>query len=233
MVYYITKTNPNLAHLPLDERILILPLITLKTKFVENIQEKLQACDSLIFTSKNAIYALNENLKSKNLQDLWKSLPNFVIGKGSANALEFLELKAEFIASNAYGEVFVNELIPLLKEKKPLFVRAKKIASKIPEVLRQNGISFQEVIIYENLLNTLENPPKLKKDSIVVFGAPSHIQAFLLNFTWDCSFCALCIGKTTSNAAKELLGEEAKILQSPKPEFKSTLEFALKLESNI
>lgn len=232
MVYYITKTNPNLAHFPLDKRVLILPLITLQTQFIENLQEKLQACDSLIFTSKNAIIALNENLQSKGLKNLWESLPNFVIGQGSANALIALGLKADFIASSAYGDVFAQELIPLLKGKKPLFVRAEKIASKIPEILRENGIALQEIIVYKNILKILENPPELQKDSIIVFSAPSHIRAFLLNFTWRDSFCALCLGASTKKAAEQLL-KNAKILQSPKLDIKLTLEFALKLESKI
>lgn len=232
MVYYITKTNPNLAHLPLDERVLTLPLITIKTQFIEDIKEKLQACDSLIFTSKNAIYALSENLKFRDFKSIWASLPNFVIGKGSADALESLGFKAHFVASSAYGEVFARELIPHLKHKQPLFVRAKKIASKLPEILRNNGIYLQEVIVYESLLNLLESPPKLQKNSIIIFGAPSHIRAFLLNFTWDLSFCALCIGKTTSAAAIKLLGEEAKIMEAPIPEFKSALEFALNIYKN-
>ncbi|MCI5969080.1 uroporphyrinogen-III synthase [Helicobacter sp.] len=236
MVYYITKTNPNLAHLPFVQQIQILPLIILQTQFVENLQEKLQACDSLIFTSKNAVYALKENLESLKdsiaLKQLWAQLPNFVIGQGSANALETLGLKADFIASRAYGDVFAQELIPLLRNKKPLFLRAKKIASNIPKILRENGIFLEEVIVYENILNLLKNPPKLQKDSIIIFSAPSHIKAFLRNFTWESSFCALCIGKSTSLAAKELLGDfcALKILQAPKPDSKSVLEFALSLE---
>lgn len=230
MVYYITKTHPNLAHLKLDARVMILPLITLQTCFVEDLEEKLAMCDSLIFTSKNGIHAFWENLQSRDpsLRKLWLGLPNFVIGEASAKALNALGMKAEFIASSAYGDVFAKELVLYLKGKKPLFLRAKRIASNLPEVLRSSGIPLQEAIVYENIPHRLDNPPKLQQDSIIIFGAPSHIRAFLLNFSWDRSFCALCIGAKTSMAARELLaGGELKILQAPQPSFQSALELAL------
>ncbi|MBX7490262.1 uroporphyrinogen-III synthase [Helicobacter turcicus] len=239
MIYYITKTNPDLTYFPFDERVWILPLITLQTQFAKDIEQKLKASDSLIFTSKNAIYAFNENLESLDngtaLKELWARLPNFVIGQGSANALKDLGIEASFIASSAYGEIFAQELIPHLKKKNPLFLRAKKIASKLPEILRENGIALEEVIVYKNTPNFLENPPKLQKDSIIIFSAPSHIKAFLLNFRWESSFYALCIGKSTSAAARELLKGfgTLKILQSPKPDFSSVLEFALSLQGDF
>ncbi|TLD84080.1 uroporphyrinogen-III synthase [Helicobacter sp. MIT 11-5569] len=232
MVYYITKTNPNLAHLPITKDVAILPLITLQTQFVSNIGTQLQQCDSLIFTSKNAIYALNENLESLEqsnaLKERWKSLPNFVIGQGSANALKELGMQAEFIATRAYGEIFAQELMTLLQGKKPLFLRAKKIASEIPKILRENGIALQEAILYENTPNLLENPPKLQRGSMILFSAPSHIEAFLLNFVWDCSYIAICIGASTKKAAQKLL-QNAEILQSPEPNAHCALEFALRL----
>ena len=46
------------------------------------------------------------------------------------------------------------------------------------------------------------------------------------NFSWEDDYIALCIGKTTKNEAKKLLGENAEILLSPKVEIESSLEFA-------
>lgn len=236
MVYYITKTNPNFAHIPITRGIEVLPLITLQTQFIHNIEELLEQCNGMIFTSKNAIYAFDENLQSLEqgsvLKEYWKNLPNFVIGQGSANALKTLGLKADFIASSAYGKVFAQELIPLLKGKKPLFLRAKKIASDLPQILREKGIALQEVVIYENVSHLLKNPPQLQQNSIILFSAPSHIEAFLLNFTWDCSFYALCLGASTKKLAEKLL-KKAKILQAPTPDIKLALEFALNFENAV
>ena len=65
-IYYITKIPPDLQSFSeeLKESITILPLLEIKTLVDSQIFDKLQMCDSLIFTSKNAIFALKENLES-------------------------------------------------------------------------------------------------------------------------------------------------------------------------
>lgn len=234
MVYYITKTQTTFDFV-IPNGVEILPLITLKTCFVSSILELLLRSDSLIFTSKNAIFALQENLEHLGAQKKrayahWREIPNYVLGEGSARVLQDLGMQVRYVSKSAYGSDFAKELSALLVGKYPLFLRAEVIASSLPQTLRESGIAIEEAIVYANYPLKLEKPPTLLKDSIIFFGAPSHIKAFLLNYTWDCSFTALCIGKSTKNAALQLLGN-VRILQSPKPNNKIALDFALHLLS--
>ncbi len=230
-IYYITKTNETLCQSK-QESIEILPLLEIKTLLDNEIWSKLHTCDSLIFTSANAILALRENLESlsnaKEAMQRWRNLPNFTLGVGCNKALEDLGLQVFLSASRAYGNVFADELIPHLQGKKPLFVRARRIASKLPQILQDSAIPLSQAVLYETLPILLKESQRqpLEKDSVVFFSAPSHIGAFLLNFTWDSSFIALCIGETTRKCALELLGNEAKILISPQISKQSALEFA-------
>ncbi|WP_300669404.1 uroporphyrinogen-III synthase [Helicobacter sp. UBA3407] len=233
-IYYITKMPPDLQRFgkELKESIIILPLLEIKTLLDCAVLEKFFSCDSLIFTSKNAIFALKKNLESLpnavEAMQRWRNLPSFTLGSGCNEALKSLNLKPFFSASRAYGEEFARELIPHLQGKKPLFIRARKIASKLPQILASAGISLQQSILYETSPRQLQESQKepLTRDCVIFFSAPSHIKAFLLNFAWDSSFIALCIGETTQKCARELLGAEAEILLSPKVSKEAALEFA-------
>ncbi|WP_297812575.1 uroporphyrinogen-III synthase [uncultured Helicobacter sp.] len=233
-IYYITKLPPDLENFSRDlkESITILPLLEIQILLDFQILDKFQACDSLIFTSKNAIFALKKNLESlpnaTETMRRWHNLPNFTLGSGCNETLKRLGLKSAFRASKAYGNEFAQELIPHLRGKKPLFVRAHKISSNFPQILENEGISLQQSILYETLPLQLKESQKkpLERDCVIFFSAPSHLRSFLLNYTWDSSFIALCIGKTTQKCALELLDKEAKILLSPEVSKKAALEFA-------
>ncbi len=231
-IYYITKTSNLSNALESQDFIEILPLLEIRTIFSNEIWEQFCSCDSLIFTSANAILALRENLESlpnaTEAMQRWQNLPNFTLGTGCNEALKSLDLQATFSASRAYGEDFARELVPHLQGKKPLFVRARKIASTLPQILQDFAIPLMQAVLYETLPLKLKESQKkpLARDCVVFFSAPSHIKAFLLNFTWDSSFIALCIGETTRKCALELLGAEARILLSPEVSKKVALEFA-------
>lgn len=220
-VYYITKKNSNKTMQGIQY------LELLEICFIQDdcLLEKIRKSDCLIFTSKNAIFALEHFAPQ-----IWKKLPCCVIGNGSKKALESFGIKAEFVAKNPYGVSFGEELGEFLANKKPLFIRGQKVASNLLEILRNKEVFAIESILYQNKILKLSQKQreilKPKKDSIIFFSAPSSIKAFLKNFSWEDDYIALCIGKTTKNEAKKLLGENAEILLSPKVEIKSSLEFA-------
>lgn len=221
-VYYITKRN---TATNLDNAINPLELLEIKKLQDKQLLFKLQQCNCLIFTSKNAIFALEENAG-----DRWHKIPCYVIGRGSNKALEHLGIRAEFIGTQSYGDCFGKELQNQLKDKKPLFIRAKKIASSLVQILRDAQIYPLESILYETLPIKL-NPAqkeilKPQKNAILFFSAPSSVEAFLSNFQWQDDYTALCIGETTLKYTKAALGEKATILLSPAINIHSSLEFA-------
>ncbi|EES89728.1 uroporphyrinogen-III synthase [Helicobacter canadensis] len=221
-VYYITKKNTN----RLIKEVEYLEL--LEICFVEDsmLKQKIKEVECLLFTSKNAVFALEHFMPKE-----WQNLPCYVIGEGSKKALESLGGKVEFVASAAYGDLFGRELVEILRGKKVLFVRAKKVASNLVEILKKGGIVVLESILYETkILNISEDKKQsFKEDSIFFFSAPSSLRAFLQNYAWRESYLALCIGKSTAKVAEELLGKNAKISLSPKINIKDSLEFAKQL----
>lgn len=226
-VYYITKKNTNKTIKAVEY------LELLEICFIEDsaLKQKIKEVDGLLFTSKNAVFAL-EHFASKE----WQNLPCYVIGEGSKKVLESFGGKVEFVASTAYGDLFGKELVEILQEKKVLFIRAKKVASNLVEILRNGGILVSESILYETKILSIPEVDKqrISDDSIFFFSAPSSLKAFLKNYVWRDSYLALCIGKSTAKVAKELLGEKAKILLSPKIDIENSLEFAkeLAMENN-
>lgn len=147
--------------------------------------------DALIFTSKNAIYSLNH-------YDInWKTIPSYVIAPKTAEILKKEKANLVFTGKQSHGNEFAKELIPLLKSKKVLYVKAKKTVSNLVEILKQNNIDLDEVIAYETICNKSQIK-KLKKDSIFIFTSPSSVKCFFNQYNWDKTFKAITIGKTTS-----------------------------------
>ncbi|CAM2922686.1 uroporphyrinogen-III synthase [Helicobacter burdigaliensis] len=219
-IYYITNQNNQQSFAN------AIPLELVATHFLKDskLEQKLQICDCLIFTSKNAILAL-ENANKNALK-----IPSYVLSSASAKALQKLGITPFFIGKSGYGEGFCDELQKNLIHKNPLFIRAKEVASKIKESLKNYGISLQESILYETCIIKLDNFQKSKlkpaKNSVIFFSAPSYCKAFLQNFEWDFSYQCVCIGTTTLEFAKANLGDMAKIYLSPQPNIKDSIAFA-------
>lgn len=152
--------------------------------------------DALIFTSRYAIKSMAENSKRLG-DDSWKKIPSFVIGKWSATYLEELGGKVEYIGQDSHGDGFAREIIPLLEDRHPLYIHAKKIVSNVNEKLIQHKIKLSEVIAYENKTKKLDSRLTPPPNSILIFTSPSHYKAFLSNFKWDGSYIAIAIGMTT------------------------------------
>jgi len=149
--------------------------------------------DALIFTSKNALYALNDLY-----DDSWKTIPAYAIAPKTASIVEDFGGDLKFTGVTNHGDLFAKELIPLLQDKKVLYLRGSKVVSSLVETLNNNGIVCDETIVYESTCKLYKNKPLLKKYSIFIFSSPSTIECFLKNFKWDDSFKAISIGKTTA-----------------------------------
>lgn len=184
--------------------------------------------DALIFTSRYAIKSMAENAERVG-DSSWKNIPSFVIGEGSASFLESLGGKIEYIGKDSHGDGFAKEIIPLLKNRHPLYVHAKKIVSGINEKLLHHKIKLSEVIAYENKTKKLDSRLTPPPSSILIFTAPSHYKAFLANFKWDGSYLAVAIGMTTFGVFDT--GIDAFV--APKQSIASCIEFAKELRVRL
>ncbi len=148
--------------------------------------------DALLFTSKNAIYSIN------NFNKKWKEIPSYSIATKTSKIVEQLGGVNQFDAKCSNGDEFASKLIPLLKNKKALYLRAKKVVSNLVEILKSANIDIEQNIVYETKCNNNLNK-KLEKNSTIIFTSPSSIKCFFNQYHWDQTFKAVVIGKTTAS----------------------------------
>ncbi|GAB6073632.1 uroporphyrinogen-III synthase [Nautilia lithotrophica] len=172
--------------------------------------------DYLIFTSKNGVRAVNY------LTDEWKKYPSLAIGKATANEIEKLGGRVEYIAKSAYGDEFAKEINQTYNNKTFLFFRAKKLVSNIQKEFVNN--TLKEVIIYETNCN---NPQKeFIKPSVVIFTSPSTVRCFskLNDFK---NIKAVAIGNKTK---KELSKHTTEIFMPSTPSINECVKLAKSLK---
>jgi len=143
--------------------------------------------DALIFTSKNALYSLEHfNMD-------WKKIPAYAIAPMTANIIKELGGNLVFTGVTNHGDQFALEIQEKLKDKKVLYLRGNLV-----NILRDNKIECDEKIVYESVCKKNSQNLKPPKNSTIIFSSPSTIKCFLDNFTWDDSYTAISIGKTTA-----------------------------------
>ncbi|WP_462106812.1 uroporphyrinogen-III synthase [Campylobacter concisus] len=161
--------------------------------------------DVLVATSKNAFNALKFNGISP------INLPVFAIANSCAAAAREFGFSEIYTGNNAHGDDFAREILPLLKDKKVLYLKGRDSASNFLEILQNGGVNIKAIIAYENVLNPCKMELKPPKNSILIFASPLNVKNFLSNFGWDESYQAISIGKVT---AKELKFTESIVSQS-------------------
>ncbi|KAB7887980.1 uroporphyrinogen-III synthase [Poseidonibacter ostreae] len=148
--------------------------------------------DAIVFTSKNAIKAINSINKN------WKKIPSYVISEQTAKLVKDLDGKLEYISKTKHGNEFAYEILNLLKGKKVLYLRGEEIVSDFLEIMKDNSIDCKDEIIYKNSFNEKVKKVKIPKNSKIIFTSPSTVKYFFKIFSWDKSYKAISIGKTTA-----------------------------------
>ncbi|MBU3014983.1 uroporphyrinogen-III synthase [Poseidonibacter lekithochrous] len=176
--------------------------------------------DAIIFTSKNAINAINSFNKA------WKNIPSYVISEQTAKLVKDLNGKIEYISKIKHGDEFAYEILTLLKNKKVLYLRGKEIVSNLINILSDNKIQIDDEIIYENCFDEAVKTVEIPKNSKIIFTSPSTIEYFFKVFSWDESYQAISIGKTTA----QYFPKNIKPIIADNTSFKSCVDKALELE---
>ncbi len=175
--------------------------------------------DALVFTSKNGVEAIDR------IDKRWREIPSFSIGKGTSKAVKEKGGNLVFTASSSYGDDFAKEIVPLLKGKRALFLRAKEVTSFLNKILKDNGVMLDEEIVYETVCNECNNLFTPPEHSIIIFSSPSTIKCFFNCFKWMESYKAVVIGKKTAS----FMPESIKYFLSDKQTIDSCIKFAGKL----
>lgn len=173
------------------EGVLNLPMI--KINFLKQ-KIDLDLYDSLIFTSKNAVRALDALDKS------WIKKEVYSIGKGTSQEIARHKANLAFTSKNSYGDLFAQEIKHRLAGKRVLFLRAREVTSHLNSILRESGIDLDEKIIYETTCRDYQTSDKPPSNATIIFTSPSTVKCFFKNFHWDDSYRAVAIGDVTAAA---------------------------------
>lgn len=198
------------------------------------ITHTLEGISAFIFTSRYGIASLIESASptspfyNPHLAH-WRDIPSFVISPASAKELQKHKANIAFIGQSAHGGDFAREIIPLLKDHTPLYLRAKEIISKLDSILKSAQIPLQEFIAYTNTPQNLPQNLKPKPKSILIFTAPSAYKSFISNFAWEQEYIALAIGKSTFAHFSPHINAHI----APKPNIESALTLARALAQNL
>ena len=159
---------------------------------IENIISSIDLCeyDALVFTSKNAIYSIDSFNKT------WQNIPSYAIAPKTADVINKYNGNLLFTGVSSHGNEFAEELIPKLKNKKVLYIRALKTVSRLVEILKENNIDISELITYKT--SCKKSNIDLVEGSVFIFTAPSSVECFFKNYKWHDSYKAITIGKTTA-----------------------------------
>jgi uroporphyrinogen-III synthase len=159
----------------------------------------LEGYEALIFTSKNAVKALNS------MDSSWKKLPAYVIAPQTAKVVKSLGGKLQFVGKEHHGDEFASEIAYDLKGKKVLYVGGAKIVSNLINILQEKDVSCDNLVIYETVCKECQKKIKIPKKSKIIFSSPSTIECFLKNVEWDDSYTAISIGHTTAKYFPEYI----------------------------
>lgn len=166
-----------------------LPVI--ETQMIEE-KVDLSSYDALVFTSKNGVKYIDR------LTNEWKKIPAYAISAQTAKAIKDLGGKVAFVGKEKHGDEFAHELLSLLSGKKTAYVGAQSTISNFMKILQENGIECDHIPVYHTVCKAYEKKITLPKGSVVIFSSPSTIECFFKNVTWDESFTAISIGRTTA-----------------------------------
>lgn len=176
--------------------------------------------DAIILTSKNAIETIDAMNKD------WKKIPSYVISQQTAKLVKEFNGTLAFVSKTKHGDTFAHEITNALKGKKVLYLRGKEVVSNLMSILERNNIDCEDEIIYENRFNELVEKIKIPKKSKIIFTSPSTIKYFFKVFSWDDSYTAISIGKTTA----QYFPKNIKPLIADNTSFQSCVDKALEIK---
>ncbi|MES2812228.1 MAG: uroporphyrinogen-III synthase [Bacteroidota bacterium] len=146
--------------------------------------------ETLIFTSQNAVHAILENDGIEKL----KSKSVFCVGLKTKALLEENGFKVE--AYTGYAADLAEIIALVYSDTTYTFFSGNLRRDTLPELLTENGITFNEIEVYQTLLT----PQKINsKPDGILFFSPSAVESYLKENKIKDETC-ICIGTTTAEA---------------------------------
>jgi uroporphyrinogen-III synthase len=150
--------------------------------------------DNLIFTSQNAVHSVLqhvdlEKLKSKNV---------FCVGLKTKIILS--EAGFNVVAYTGYASDLAEIITLIYGSESYTFFSGNLRRETLPVALKQAGVKFNEIKVYETTLT----PHKMKsKADAILFFSPSGVESYLKENTIKNENC-FCIGETTASTLDKI-----------------------------
>jgi len=150
--------------------------------------------ESLIFTSQNAVHSVlshpdSEQLKKKNVYCVGLKTKTLLTDHGF-----------NVIAYTGYAADLAEIITLIYGHESYTFFSGNMRRDTLPEALKENGIKFNEIQVYETTLQ----PEKIKANSeAILFFSPSGVKSYLKHNTINKQIC-FCIGDTTAEALSKI-----------------------------
>ena len=146
--------------------------------------------NNLIFTSQNAVQSILQHPKCEDL----KSKDVFSIGMKTKDLLT--ENGFNVVAYTGYAADLAEIISLIYSEESFTFFSGNLRRDVLPNTLKENGITFNEIEVYETKITSKKITKKL--DGILFFS-PSGVESYFKMNTIKDETC-FCIGETTAEA---------------------------------
>ncbi|MGA9638858.1 uroporphyrinogen-III synthase [Flavobacterium sp.] len=167
----------------------------LEQDFIEiknNLFELNKINNNLIFSSQNAVLSLME----QNGWEVLKTKPVFCVGIKTKELLEANGFTVDVYLDYASE---LAEIITLIYNKESYtFLSGNLRRETLPKALKDAGITFNEIEVYETKLAPFKISDQENFDGIMFFS-PSAVESYLSNNKIKKEVC-FCIGTTTASA---------------------------------
>ncbi|MNQ51950.1 uroporphyrinogen-III synthase [compost metagenome] len=150
--------------------------------------------ESLIFTSQNAVHSVlsypnSEQLKKKNV---------YCVGLKTKTLLS--DNGFNVVAYTGYASDLAEIITLIYGNESYTFFSGNMRRDTLPEALKEAGIKFNEIQVYETTLQ----PQKIKSNpEAILFFSPSGVKSYLKDNTINKQIC-FCIGDTTAEALSKI-----------------------------
>ena len=200
------KLLPNQKQLMLEANINLFEEDFIETK-IKNF-ELSNVHTNLIFTSQNAVESILQHPKCNEL----KSKNVFSVGMKTKDLLT--ENGFNVIAYTGYA-ADLAEIISLIYSKESYtFFSGNLRRDVLPNTLKENGITFNEIEVYQTNITSKKITNKL--DGILLFS-PSAVESYLKMNTIKDEMC-FCIGETTAESLENKKVKNIIIAEKPSVE---------------
>ncbi|WJS95690.1 uroporphyrinogen-III synthase [Flavobacterium johnsoniae] len=150
--------------------------------------------ESLIFTSQNAVHSVLSDPKSEKL----KSKNVYCVGLKTKTLLS--DNGFNVVAYTGYAADLAEIITLIYGNESYTFFSGNLRRDTLPEALKENGIKFNEIQVYETTLQ----PQKIKANpEAILFFSPSGVKSYLKHNTIKKEIC-FCIGDTTAEALSKI-----------------------------